>query len=83
MVLAGVHHITIAPGFLQQLAAMPADTNVPKSLFDSAVTYEALPLRPFQNDEAAWRFAFTRRMNGEGERKLSQAVRFLGRAFSK
>lgn len=73
MALAGVHHITIAPALLRELAAAPASSNATTSLFDNTpATYEPHPLLAFKDDEAAYRLAFTRSSNGEGERKLSQ-----------
>ena len=72
MALAGVHHITIAPSLLQLLASMPA-TEIPPSVFDGLrLEPGTFPLLSFVQDEAAYRIAFTRSGNGEGERKLSQ-----------
>ncbi|KUJ23345.1 transaldolase [Mollisia scopiformis] len=73
MVLAGVHHITIAPGLLKELAAAPASSLSVTSLFDEATT-KALPFVSYKDSEAAYRIAFTRSGNGEGERKLGQAI---------
>jgi transaldolase len=73
MELAGVHHITIAPALLQQLATTPASGLTTKSLFDQAAT-KVYKGKPFIGDEAGYRLAFTRSGNGEGERKLSQAI---------
>ncbi|KAH8599772.1 hypothetical protein B0O99DRAFT_610389 [Bisporella sp. PMI_857] len=70
MALAGVHHITIAPSLLQLLASMPA-TEIPPSVFDGLrLEPGTFPLLSFVQDEAAYRIAFTRSGNGEGERKL-------------
>ncbi|PYI13339.1 hypothetical protein BO99DRAFT_438353 [Aspergillus violaceofuscus CBS 115571] len=74
--LAGVHHITIAPALLQQLAAMPASAAaaVP-NLFDTGP-----PLidseRPvaFRDDEEGFRLAWSQEGRGEGEGRLGQAV---------
>ncbi|RDW92355.1 hypothetical protein BP5796_01749 [Coleophoma crateriformis] len=75
MALAGVHHITIAPALLRELAATPASANTTTSLFDSTTTtFEPAGLMSFKDDEAGFRIAFTRSGKGEGERKLSQAV---------
>lgn len=71
MALAGVHHITIAPGLLAQLAEASADTNTTISLFDT-VSEDADPFVSYKDNEAAYRIAFTRSLGGEGERKLSQ-----------
>ena len=73
MELAGVHHITIAPALLLQLATTPASSRTAKSLFDQ--TENATNVwkgSPFVDDEAGYRIAFTRSGSGEGERKLSQ-----------
>lgn len=73
MELAGVHHMTIAPALLEQLANTPASTLETASLFDQTpATFEPYTGRSFLNDEAAYRMAFTRSGSGEGERKLSQ-----------
>ena len=78
MELAGVHHITIAPAFLEQLAATPASSTSIASLFDQTpATSEPYPQRSFVNDEPGFRIAFTRSGNGEGERKLSQVSGFI------
>jgi len=74
MALAGVNHITIAPALLQQLTTAPASSAIP-SLFDQiSPTVQPEALLEFSGREAAFRIAFTRRDNGEGERKLSQAI---------
>ncbi len=75
MELAGVHHITIAPGLLQELATTPASTNTTVSIFDeSSAKVKSTPYVSYANDEAAYRIAFTRSNDGdgEGERKLVQ-----------
>lgn len=71
MALAGVHHITIAPGLLVQLAEAGVESNVTASLFDGEVGKED-HFVSFKDDEKAFRIAFTRSVGGEGERKLSQ-----------
>lgn len=73
MALAGIQHITIAPSLLEQLAANTAASDATLSVFDELpATYEPHPLLFLADDEAAFRIAFTRRDNGEGERKLGQ-----------
>ncbi|KAL3418791.1 Transaldolase 2 [Phlyctema vagabunda] len=75
MALAGVNHITISPPLLRQLANAPASSNATPSLFDNtATTFVTHALTSYAQDEAGFRIAFTRRDNGEGERKLSQAI---------
>ncbi|KAH7336075.1 transaldolase [Rhexocercosporidium sp. MPI-PUGE-AT-0058] len=77
MQLAGVHHITIAPGLLQELSTMPASSNTPVSLFnESASTKEVPAFVRYADDQAKYRIAFTRCNggDGEGERKLVQAI---------
>jgi hypothetical protein len=73
MELSGVHHITIAPVLLQKLATTPASSLTTKSLFDQP-TMEVCQGKPFVGDEPGYRLAFTRSANGEGERKLGQAI---------
>lgn len=74
MALAGVDHITIAPGLLQELATTPASALATKSLFDGKPEVSPMAKRVFGRDEAGYRIAFTRSANGEGERKLTQAI---------
>ncbi|CAL3964393.1 unnamed protein product [Diplocarpon coronariae] len=77
MELAGVKHLTISPGLLQQLSATPASSNTTVSLFDHAAEdLKVTPLVSYADDEAAFRIAFTRSNggDGEGERKLIQAI---------
>ncbi|OJZ90407.1 hypothetical protein ASPFODRAFT_126076 [Aspergillus luchuensis CBS 106.47] len=75
--LAGVQHITIAPGLLEELVK-PLEGKVPvESLFDSpAVVEGAVPGKEvsYVGDEAGYRIAFTRDANGLSEEKLTQAV---------
>lgn len=74
MALAGVSHLTIAPALLQALADSDVGSNTTASLFDGIpATYEPHPQLFLADDEAAFRIAFVRRDNGEGERKLGQA----------
>ncbi|KAB8076452.1 transaldolase [Aspergillus leporis] len=72
--VAGVHHITIAPNLLAQLARPDAVPQI-QSLFDYSAP-AALPTSPlsFVNDESAYRLAFTRDHHGASEEKLTQAV---------
>ncbi|KAL4895967.1 hypothetical protein BDV59DRAFT_171751 [Aspergillus ambiguus] len=72
--LAGVHHITIAPGLLEQLS-QPDSAPEMRSLFDLDVP-PALPSEPlsYVNDESAYRLSFSRDMHGASEEKLTQAV---------
>jgi transaldolase len=73
MALAGINHITIAPVLLQKLAIAPASSLNIRSAFDeSPRVFDRPPLPSFADDEPTFRMAFTRRDNGEGERKLSQ-----------
>ncbi|CZR51689.1 related to transaldolase [Phialocephala subalpina] len=74
MALAGVHHITIAPGLLKELAEKPASELSVASLFDEPVVKEKAKFVSFKDREAEYRIAFTRSGNGEGERKLGQAI---------
>lgn len=73
MALAGVHHITIAPCLLQDLVDAPASSLSVTSLFDDPLTM-GQQFVSYKDREAAYRIAFTRSGNGEGERKLGQAI---------
>lgn len=74
--LAGVQHLTIAPGLLEQLAQPGSGPGV-QSLFDTeAVASLPGPDVSFLNDESAYRLVFTRDLHGASEEKLSQ-VGFL------
>ena len=73
MALAGVHHITIAPGLLRELSEKPAAENQTVSLFDEAPKgFKMQELLNFAGNEKAFRIAFTLSGGGEGERKLGQ-----------
>lgn len=70
--LAGVQHLTIAPGLLEQLA-QPNSVPEVQSLFDSGVNaWSPGSDVSFVNDESAYRMAFTRDLHGGSEEKLSQ-----------
>jgi len=72
MALAGVHHITIAPTLLKELAETPASSLRTRSLFDEPVVKgETIPLVKY-GSAADWQIAFTRSQDGEGARKLIQ-----------
>ena len=72
--LAGVDHITIAPGLLAQLAEPDSKSGAEvESLFDaSAAAAEGHKRITFAKDESAYRMAFTRDSHGGSEEKLSQ-----------
>jgi len=77
MELAGVHHITISPGLLQELATTHASANTTVSLFDEdAAKVEVPTFVKYADDQAKYRIAFMRSNggDGEGERKLVQAI---------
>jgi len=77
MALAGVHHITISPGLLTELAATEASGLNVESLFGgtgSSDEGKGEALRAWKDDEAGFRLAFTRCGNGEGVRKLAQVI---------
>ena len=70
--LAGVQHLTIAPGLLEQLVQPGSGPEV-QSLFDTEVVASLPgPDVSFVNDESAYRLAFTRDLHGASEEKLSQ-----------
>lgn len=64
MQLAGVHHITISPPLLAELAATTADGWKNQGVLGRELNHasEAIPL-----DESAWRMAFTRSKAGKNE----------------
>jgi transaldolase len=73
MALLGVHHITIAPGLLKELAEKPAAENQTKSLFNIALDeIKGFEQVRFVENEKAFRISFTLSLGGEGERKLGQ-----------
>ncbi|RHZ68960.1 hypothetical protein CDV55_104920 [Aspergillus turcosus] len=72
--LAGVDHITIAPGLLKQLE-QPSSAFQTESLFDSDVSSAiSVAEQSFVNNESAYRIAFTRDLHGASEEKLTQAI---------
>jgi hypothetical protein len=71
--LAGVDHITIAPGLLKQLE-QPSSAFQTESLFDSDVESAiSIAEQSFVSNESAYRIAFTRDLHGASEEKLTQA----------
>lgn len=85
MQLAGIHHITIPPGLLAELASKPAaswaGSSVQKRHAAGTASAVAPPapevrrvLEAVVNDEALWRMAFTRAEDGRCEAKLAQAL---------
>ncbi|PWY90769.1 transaldolase [Aspergillus heteromorphus CBS 117.55] len=76
--LAGVQHITISPGLLEELAKPLANAaGMKPSLFDNenpAVVGSVPERLSFLHDEAGYRIAFSRHQAGESEGKLTQAV---------
>ncbi|KAL2824037.1 hypothetical protein BDW59DRAFT_162808 [Aspergillus cavernicola] len=71
--LAGVHHITIAPGLLQQLST-PGSVPPTKSLFDSQAVKPAPEAILYADKESVYRLEFSRSEGGASEQKLTQAV---------
>ena len=69
--LAGVQHLTIAPGLLEQLA-QPNPVPEVQSLFDSRVNTSGPGFVSFVDDESVYRMAFTRDLHGTSEEMLSQ-----------
>jgi transaldolase len=71
MQLAGVHHITISPPLLAELAATPAEGWKDQNFTGRELNFasQAVPL-----DESAWRMAFTRSKAGKNEGKIVQAI---------
>ncbi|KKK13382.1 hypothetical protein P175DRAFT_0512011 [Aspergillus ochraceoroseus IBT 24754] len=71
--LAGVQHITIAPGLLQQLSQPDSAPNV-ESLFDSALQAPSPKAISYVGRESVYRIGFTRSERGSSEEKLTQAI---------
>jgi len=74
MQLAGVHHITVSPPLLAELAASKDQRlkNRGRGFFDDVEdsdTYDNVP-----RDESGWRMACTRSKTGKSEGKLIQAI---------
>ncbi|KAB5578146.1 hypothetical protein GE09DRAFT_1088664 [Coniochaeta sp. 2T2.1] len=74
MQLTGVHHITISPQLLAELAATPVPAGGWKgqSLFGSDVKHP--PPVTVPTEESEWRMAFTRSKAGKSEGKIVQAI---------
>ncbi|CEL04240.1 Putative Transaldolase [Aspergillus calidoustus] len=70
--LAGVHHITISPGLLQQLS-QPGFTSQTKSLFDADFPKPEAQTS-YANRESVYRLEFSRAERGASEEKLTQAI---------
>ena len=78
MMLAGVHHITVSPPLLAELAATPAAGVAGDAWFgrsdgdgDEAVDSDYSEI---VTDEAAYRIAYTRSKDGANEKKLVDAI---------
>lgn len=71
--LAGVHHITIGPGLLEQLSKLDSSTTTVKSLFDEEPSVPVPDSKiSYLNDPATYRIVFTRDLGGASEEKLTQ-----------
>lgn len=79
MSLAGVHHITVSPPLLKQLAETPG-TGI-KAVFPNP-ELELKSTESFDEiarDESKWRMAYTLSDGGKNEVKLGQAINiFVG-----
>lgn len=73
--LAGVDHITVAPPLLE-LLSLP-DCPIGPSFFDNDPEEDpsVLPKTSYLKDEATYRMAFTRDLQGGSEEKLIQVCR--------
>ena len=71
MQLAGVHHITVSPPLLAELAATPAEGWKGQNIF---ARHANEPPRAVPLEVSAWRMAFTRSKAGKNEVKLIQAI---------
>ncbi|WVR09468.1 hypothetical protein IAU60_006535 [Kwoniella sp. DSM 27419] len=82
MKLAGVHHITVSPPLLAELASTSGalasattDTIAPSFKVNSEEgSFDTKALNELVKDESRWRMAYTRSKNGENDRKLSSAI---------
>jgi transaldolase len=73
--LAGVHHITVSPRLLAELAATTEDSveEEQNTLFRRDAQQQ-LPVVEVPLEESAWRMAFTRSKAGRSEEKIIQAI---------
>jgi transaldolase len=77
MELAGVHHITIAPGLLRELADEMVGDNTVVSIFEKApVGFRVASKMSFRDDEEGYQKAFKEAIGGEAVRKLDDVSYF-------
>ncbi|KAI1206975.1 putative transaldolase [Annulohypoxylon truncatum] len=76
MKLSGVHHITVAPHLLTQLAETPADPwdGEIGSVLKGGKEEVLGDYGSIVENESAWRLAFTRSQDGKSEGKIIQAI---------
>ena len=77
MQLAGADHITLSPKLLSELAESPADSWDNKDVgatFEGSISGGGDVVVGNCEDEAGWRFAFSREKEGGREAKLNRAI---------
>jgi transaldolase len=75
--LAGVHHITIAPGLLKELAEKKAEDNTTVSIFEKAPDgFTVAGKMSFKDDEEGYQKVFKEAIGGEAVRKLDEVSCF-------
>lgn len=76
MKLAGVHHITVAPHLLSELAKTPANSweGDVGSVLKAGKEEVFGDYGGIVENESAWRLAFTRSQEGKSEGKIIQAI---------
>jgi hypothetical protein len=76
MQLAGADHITLSPPLLSQLSEIPADSWKKEEVGSVFETSRKAGVADMDNseNEASWRFAFSRDENGEREVKMIRAI---------
>lgn len=77
MSLAGVHHITVSPPLLKQLAETPGTCT--RAVFPKLELATTENFDDILRDESKWRMAYTLSDGGANEVKLGQAINiFVG-----
>ncbi|KAL3958008.1 hypothetical protein ACCO45_008586 [Purpureocillium lilacinum] len=83
MRLAGVQHVTVAPGLLHELAAREASSQDGEQLGayfaegPANRSWESADYERLVKDESAWRLAFARSGFGASEGKIVQAINYF------
>jgi hypothetical protein len=82
MQLAGIQHVTIAPGLLDELGSRDASSWNGRlgEYFAQAPAdnkWETTDYKPILDDESLWRLAFTRSGFGASQGKIVQAINYF------